>query len=813
MSPRIRQVRRTVKKTPLWLVAGVMAWFSTGVSGQERLVLPTVEDSAPQFSGPQFSGPQVPGPQGSSGQNHGPTTNLPPAPASSVNGHPSSVLRSVRSPYPPPQELGPTSNSVQYPVTSYPSTGLTAPTLSPRRVPATPAASSIPTPASRVPLELNVPHAGGNAVEGRMAQAPMSPAPSASPAPPVSEFSPRREDNRDLSTLHDELLDTAIRVTQEPPPVAIEQVPPGWWAEMATRPLRESQGREALTLDQAMTRALAHSFQIKVFSELPQIRETAIVEADAVFDWTQFVDTRWNDRSDPIGSSLTAGPGVTRFLDQQLAGKAGLKKKTTTGAQVEIAQNFGYQDNNSIYFIPAPQGTARLTLGFTQPLLRGSGQAYNTSLTYLASIDKDIADDELCRQIQGHLLEVSRAYWATYFERGLLYQKLRSYRRAEEIVNHLRPRQELDASQSQIISADAALTERKSDLSRAFAAVRNAEARLRALINDPALGTSESVEIVPIDRPAFIVFPVELQSSISEAFHARPEVAQALKQIKAAGIRKNMSQNELLPMLNLVTEAYVAGLQGSGDIGNAWVEQFNTGRPSYTVGLVFEIPLGNRAARVRDDRRAMELRQLQNQYAVTLETVRLEVEVAVREVQTSQQELLAKSQAVKAREDQLFNLTERWSRLPPTDATTPLLLENILDAQALLAATEQEYLKSQVTYSLSLQGLRRATGSLMQVESAPTMPAPSPASAPVPSPPPRTMPSNPATPPARQPQRAPLPTSTHSALRSSPPHGQMPRMAPANSRPSNMAIPPASPTAPPRPVNARTANPWTAPKW
>lgn len=646
-----------------------------------------------------------------------------------------------------------------------------------------------------------------------MAQAPMSPSPSASSAPPASEFAPRRQDNRDLSTLHDELLDTAIRVTQEPPPVAIEQVPPGWWAEMATQPLRESQGREALTLDQAMTRALAHSFQIKVFSELPQIRETAIVEADAVFDWTQFVDTRWNDRSDPIGSSLTAGPGVTRFLDQQWAGKAGLKKKTSTGAQVEIAQNFGYQDNNSIYFIPAPQGTARLTLGFTQPLLRGSGQAYNTSLTYLASIDKDIADDELCRQIQGHLLEVSRAYWATYFERGLLYQKLRSYRRAEEIVNHLRPRQELDASQSQIISADAALTERKSDLSRAFAAVRNAEARLRALINDPALGNSESVEIVPVDRPAFVVFPVDLQSSISEAFHGRPEVAQALKQIKAAGIRKNMSQNELLPMLNLVTEAYVAGLQGSGDIGNAWVEQFNTGRPSYTVGLVFEIPLGNRAARVRDDRRAMELRQLQNQYAVTLETVRLEVEVAVREVQTSQQELLAKSQAVKAREDQLFNLTERWSRLPPTDATTPLLLENILDAQALLAATEQEYLKSQVTYSLSLQSLRRATGSLMQVESAPTMPAPSPASAPVPSPPPRTMPSNPTVPPANQPQRSPSPTSTHSALRSTPPNGQMPRPAPSNYRPSNSAAPSAPPSMPPRPTNARTANPWTAPRW
>ncbi len=180
-----------------------------------------------------------------------------------------------------------------------------------------------------------------------------------------------------------------------------------------------------------------------------------------------------------------------------------------------------------------------------------------------------------------------------------------------------------------------------------------------------------------------------------------------------------MSQNELLPALNLVTEAYVAGLAGSGDIGNAWGDQFTTGRPSYSAGLQFEVPLGNRAARIRDERRALELRQLQNQYAVALETVRLEVEVAVREVTTSQQELGAKQQAVQAREEQLNNLTLRWERLPPAETTASLMLENILSAQGLLAAAEHEYLRSQVTYSLSLTNLRRATGTLMQLDDRP----------------------------------------------------------------------------------------------
>lgn len=540
------------------------------------------------------------------------------------------------------------------------------------------------------------------------------------PSPAPSDVSPTamRRRVQGAEELHRDLVETAKQAASQPV-VALDQVSPGWWTEMTRWPVRNSATREGLSLESTLTRALTYSHQIRVFSDLPKIRETAIVEADSAFDWNQFVDTRWNDTSDPVGNTLTAGPGINRFLDQQWTGRAGVRKRVTTGGQLEAAQNIGHQDNNSIYFVPVPQGTARLTLGFTQPLLRGNGKVYNTSLTYLASIDKTIADDEFRRQLQSHLLEVSRAYWAVYFERGILYQKLRSHRRAEEIVSYLRLRQALDASQSQIKSADAALAERRADLSRAFAAVRNAEARLRALVNDPGLGDAESVELIPVDRPTFDIFPVDLPSELALAVHARPEISQALRQIKAAGIRKNMSQNELLPALNLVTEAYVAGLAGSGDIGNAWGDQFTTGRPSYSAGLQFEVPLGNRAARIRDERRALELRQLQNQYAVALETVRLEVEVAVREVTTSQQELGAKQQAVQAREEQLNNLTLRWERLPPAETTASLMLENILSAQGLLAAAEHEYLRSQVTYSLSLTNLRRATGTLMQLDDRP----------------------------------------------------------------------------------------------
>ncbi|MFO0871020.1 MAG: hypothetical protein U0935_19010 [Pirellulales bacterium] len=100
-----------------------------------------------------------------------------------------------------------------------------------------------------------------------------------------------------------------------------------------------------------------------------------------------------------------------------------------------------------------------------------------------------------------------------------------------------------------------------------------------------------------------------------------------------------------------------------------WADQFSEGRPSYNAGLVFEVPWGNRAARVRDERRALGCGSCS--ISMPLRSGRFRLEVEVRgEVTTSQQELLAKHEAVQARDDQLRNLTLRWRqlrlpRLPP----------------------------------------------------------------------------------------------------------------------------------------------------
>lgn len=489
-----------------------------------------------------------------------------------------------------------------------------------------------------------------------------------------------------------------------------------WWSDFVTARLRESATPMPVSIEEILVRAIKSSAQVKVSSDLPLIRETAITEADAAFDWTAFLDTRWQDLNDPVGNSLTIGvPGVTRYKNENLTGQAGLRKKTRSGGTLQFSEQLGWQQTNSAFFVPNPQGTSRLVLGYTHPLLRGGGEIYNESLIVLAKIDSDIASDELHRQLQTHLLDVLKAYWSLYLERANLAQKLQSLKRASDTLDFLKRRQQLDAVQSQVLRAKAEVASRRSQVIRAQMGVKNAEDRIRALVNDPSFGEFDTIELLPSEAPTVREVPLNMAIALGTAVTIRPEINQALRQIQAACTRLEMSKNEVLPMLNLVTEVYVAGLRPD-DAFSAFNDGFKNGTPGYTVGMQFEVPLGNRGPRARQERRELELRQLRNQYETTLSTLQLEVKVAVREVETALAEMFSQHRAMTASAAELEHLEHRFRKLPGEDGTAGLVLDNLLLAQNRLATNEFNFLNAEVAYNLALWNVKKATGELLQTE-------------------------------------------------------------------------------------------------
>ena len=449
-----------------------------------------------------------------------------------------------------------------------------------------------------------------------------------------------------------------------------------WWNPHVTDSLRDVQALPA-DIHTLLFLALQHSNNIKVAKRDPLIRETQIAEADSRFDWVKFLNTSYNNTSQPIGNALTAGGTATQFDDQIFQATAGVRRLTRYGGILDISQRFGWQDNNSIFLIPDQQATGQLTVSYTHPLLRGRGLAYNNSLVLLAQLDSEVAEQEFMAVLQEELLEITRSYWALYLERAVLAHQMRLYLKTQEIYKTLTARQIVDTQHTQLVAAGSALESRRADLIRARTAVTNAETRLRGLINAPELANTELAELIPAEVPSMVFFDTDLHAEIQTALKNRPEIQAAIKQVKAGSQRLGIAQHELLPALNLVTSSFLNGLRGNSDFGQAFSDQFTTGRPSYTIGLQYELPIGNRLAKARVCRRQHEVSRLQDEYARALQAVQTEVDIAVRELKTAHLEIRAKYRAMEAAEAEANTIEQRWLRLIDGSGTSSLNLESL----------------------------------------------------------------------------------------------------------------------------------------
>lgn len=494
-----------------------------------------------------------------------------------------------------------------------------------------------------------------------------------------------------------------------------QSVAPSWWDAHVTTSLRDEQPLPA-DVHTLLFLALQHSRQIKIAKRDPLIRETAIQEADSRFDWVRYLNTAWNDTSQPIGNALTAGGTETRFDDTVFQGTGGVRRLTRYGGILDISQQFGWQDNNSVFLTPDQQATSQFTVSYTHPLLRGRGLAYNNSLVFLAKLDAEVAQQEFMATLQEELLEITRSYWALYLERATLTHQMRLFLKTQKIFQTLNARKDVDTQGTQLITASSALENRRADLIRAKTAVTNAETRLRGLINAPELANTDIAELIPAEPPVMDFMNADLQTEIQNALQSRPEIKAAIQQVKAGANQLGIAQHEMLPALNLVTQGFLNGLQGDSDFGRSFTDQFSTGRPSYSVGFQYEMPIGNRLAKARVCRRKHELSRLQDEYGRAVEAVSTEVDIAVRELNTSYKELSAKGRALSAAEAEANTIEQRWLRMVDGSGTSGLNLESLLRAQERVTAAEREYVQSILTYNLSMVNLKRSNGSLLQTE-------------------------------------------------------------------------------------------------
>jgi len=495
-----------------------------------------------------------------------------------------------------------------------------------------------------------------------------------------------------------------------------EKVPGGfspWWNEQAAAKLFEGSEASSQALDDLFARALKHSSQIKVFSDVPLIRETGIREARGEFDTHLFTEGHYSFGNEPVGTLLDTGR-TGRYRKWETYLEAGVKKKLVTGADVKVSQEFLRINDNSLFRDPNPQAYAKLGLVIIQPLLRRAGVKYNRSWIRIAKLDSEIARNEFVRQTESHLLAIVRAYWNLHLTRSVCIQKRKLLADTAAVVARLEKRKDLDAIEGELMQARAAVARRRADLVRAEMGIKNAEDRIRALVNDPELLKSTKVELVPNHAPAFAELQVNMKDAAATALENRPEIAQAFLQLKAAAIRRNVAKNELLPQLDLILETAIAGLDRAGRLTDGYDEQWDA-HPGFLVGFKFDFPAENNAAEARYLRRRLEMRQQLAQLQTTVDTVLLEVKISARELATSYREMNSRYESLQAAQEDLRILNKRWASHAGA-ANKPAIgyLQLLLEAQQRQAEAEEDFARASTLYNVAMVNLQRAQGTLLQ---------------------------------------------------------------------------------------------------
>ena len=470
-------------------------------------------------------------------------------------------------------------------------------------------------------------------------------------------------------------------------------------------------------LRELVQRAVANNLEVKVAGYTPAIEQTRVTEAEARFDPTFFTNVQFSQEN-VLGPSAT---NVSADLDQTTfrtySAQIGLRQDLESGGRVELRYEPAHTERDpslgplgNEIIDPNPFWTSEITLQVTQPLLRDFGADVNRARIVINRNNQRVGQLEYRTELERNIFELERAHWQ-------LVQAMRDVQIAENLLTRtiatgdiIHKRMQHEAGRQQLSQANASIETRRTILIRARARVRDLSDQLKRLMNDPEFPVASNILIVPADEPLGEEVQFNEQDQINTALENRSELGQQQLRVDNAGVAADVAKNNLLPQLNLVGSVGFAGL--GEDMPDAVENQWEFNAIDYTVGLQLEIPIGNRAARAIWKRAQLQRLQAIDQYRALIDEVSLNVRTALRQVQTTWDEIYGTRRARLASADALAAIEER--ERADAQGLSPEFVNRKLDLQAELAQNESREAEAMSNYMIAISDLERAKGTLLR---------------------------------------------------------------------------------------------------
>jgi len=368
------------------------------------------------------------------------------------------------------------------------------------------------------------------------------------------------------------------------------------------------EGQLNLSLKNYLDLVMANNTDIEIQRLQLEYPKDAIQRAFAIFD--PYLSSGFSaTRSKSPTTNDLQGASVLSTLVQPF--NLNLSETLPTGTEVNASLATAKSSTNSGFYFYNPAYSTGLTLGFTQPLLRGRGIAVTRLPITIAKAQRRAADFAFRSQLIGMLSSAENAYWDLVSAREHVKVQQQSLDLAGQALKRSRREVELGAtSPLEIFQPEQQYATAKLNLAQVEFQVRQAEDILRRQIGMDLVPDLRNLPIVLTESvtPQIDETPIERDKLVDLALQSRPD----LVNIRVAGEVNNLqirsAVESLKPQLNLSASYTTSGIGGTyypttsgsaapapGGITDAFGQMFGFGYPTWQFSLSLNLPLRDRA--------------------------------------------------------------------------------------------------------------------------------------------------------------------------------------------------------------------------
>ncbi len=454
-----------------------------------------------------------------------------------------------------------------------------------------------------------------------------------------------------------------------------------------------------LSIEDVTLLALQNNQDLRVQQLNPVIAGTYELIERGVFDPELFAEFGYVEE---VASESSRATGQKFDVEStEVDTVAGIRQDLPSGTTLEASVEYARDRSNR-----APdQRAARAGLSMTQALLQGLGPAVNLVSIRQAELDTLASIYELRGFTETLVAETEVAYWKyvlalqeiSIFESSLAIARQQRDEIEQQIDVGLLPETEGAAARAEVALREQALIDARSLL-------EELRLRLLRLINVGQNGHLDN-RLEATSEPMIEPEPLKNQAErLALAQQSRPDLEEALLRMRQDRLETIVTRNGLLPKLDVFIQL---GRTGYADSLSGSFRELDSNTYDFAAGLRLSRPLGNRAARGRHELAQSTYRQAREAVRNLRQIIRLDVRLAVNEVERTRQQIAA-SRATRRLEEQTARAEkERFD----VGSSTALL---VAQAQRDLLVSRIAEVRAVINYRIAMVELYLAEGSLLQ---------------------------------------------------------------------------------------------------